>query len=383
MRGFPFRRWLNVILPCLAVLLIIALVLPAVQKAREAARKTQSKNNLHQLMLAMHNYHDVYERFPPGAIVDAEGIAYRGWTTAILPYLDSSPVYNQIDMNVPWDEQANEFLHRSDYPIYRSPSESEVTTAEGYPLSHYEANPHLFHRNNSVSIDDMSAGTGDTWALGEAAGHFLPWGYPFHWRPLGARLNDGPDSYGRSTADGALIAFADGVIRFIPNEIDPAVFKQMADAPPVPTAEATALPPRPMHFRSSGRIRETGVFGDDSTYQAIKDPKTGATALTIQSFSKDSRRPPTADEIQGSILSRYPDASSISSYLDVDSRMAAAIARFTGLKELSVGRLDPNPDVLASLQSLKNLRKLVCAFENVMDREKVAEALPGVSVFVR
>lgn len=383
MRGFPFRRWMNVGLPIAVVGLLVALLMPAVQRAREAARKTQSKNNLHQLMLAMHNYHDVYNVLPPGAIIDAEGIAFRGWTTAILPYLDSSPIYNQIDMNVPWDEQVNEFLHRSEYPVYQNPSISEERTSEGYPLCHYAANPHLFHRNSSVSIDDLSAGAAETWALGEAAGHFLPWGYPFHWRPLGVRLNDGPDFYGRPTADGALIAFADGAIHFIPNEIDSVALRQMADAPPVPTAEATALPLRPTRFRSSGRIRELGTFGDNSTYQAISDPKNGDTAVAILSFSKDSRRPPTAEEIQASILSRYPDAVTFSSRLDVDTKMAVALARFSRLRELSIGRLEPSPDVLASLKTLNSLRRLLCDVEDPVDRQTIVNALPEVSVSYR
>jgi type II secretory pathway pseudopilin PulG len=158
MRGFPFRRWMNVVLPFAIVGLIVAILMPAVQRAREAARKTQSKNNLLQLMLAMHNYHDVYNLLPPGAIIDAQGVAYRGWTTAILPYLDASPVYSQIDMSAPWDEQPNEFLYRADYTPYRSPSVSEQKTDEGYPLSHYSSNPHLFHRNSSVSLAELNAG---------------------------------------------------------------------------------------------------------------------------------------------------------------------------------------------------------------------------------
>ena len=88
------------------IAILIALLLPAVQQAREAARRSQCKNNLKQLGLALHNYHDVHGIFPPGIIdnnpalgsaVDAannsNGLA---WGTMILPMLDQAPLYNLI-----------------------------------------------------------------------------------------------------------------------------------------------------------------------------------------------------------------------------------------------------------------------------------------------
>src|SRR4029079_19807679 len=57
--------------PCLGVL--VALLLPAVQAAREAARRTQSNNNVKQIVLALHNYHDTYQTFPPAVVTDANG----------------------------------------------------------------------------------------------------------------------------------------------------------------------------------------------------------------------------------------------------------------------------------------------------------------------
>ena len=92
-RGFTLIELL-VVIAIIAVL--IALLLPAVQQAREAARRSQCKNNLKQIGLALHNYHDVYNTFPAGYI-DQGVAANRGhysWTSAILPYIDQAPLSN-------------------------------------------------------------------------------------------------------------------------------------------------------------------------------------------------------------------------------------------------------------------------------------------------
>src|ERR1700761_7427542 len=94
--GFTLIELL-VVIAIIAVL--IALLLPAVQQAREAARRTQCKNSLKQLGLALHNYHDSLNVFPFGSTYASSGPVYgpkHTWVEYILPYVDQAPLYLQL-----------------------------------------------------------------------------------------------------------------------------------------------------------------------------------------------------------------------------------------------------------------------------------------------
>ena len=105
------------------IAILVALLLPAVQQAREAARRSQCKNNLKQIGLALHNYHDIHNTLPPGYVTTNPGtrsnstwcnssgltqtLQYAPWTALVLPFLDQSPLYNQLDFNVPFQAASN------------------------------------------------------------------------------------------------------------------------------------------------------------------------------------------------------------------------------------------------------------------------------------
>lgn len=98
-RGFTLIELL-VVIAVIAVL--IALLLPAVQQAREAARRAQCKNNLKQIGIALHNYHESHEQLPLGEAVQGSGVQVRtnsawGWAVMILPEMDQVPLFDQID----------------------------------------------------------------------------------------------------------------------------------------------------------------------------------------------------------------------------------------------------------------------------------------------
>src|SRR4051812_30971338 len=89
------------------IAILIALLLPAVQQAREAARRTQCRNNLKQMGLALHNYHDTYRLFPASYYRDwphnsstnpTAGRPGWGWAVMLLPYMDQGPLFNALDV---------------------------------------------------------------------------------------------------------------------------------------------------------------------------------------------------------------------------------------------------------------------------------------------
>ncbi len=115
------------LLVVIALIAVLAgLLLPAVQKVREAACRTQCTNNLHQIGLALHHYHDVHQTFPPGGIEWRPGNdptkRQLAWSAFILPYLDQETVYRKLDLTTAFDSAANAQGAAAVLPVYLCPS---------------------------------------------------------------------------------------------------------------------------------------------------------------------------------------------------------------------------------------------------------------------
>jgi prepilin-type N-terminal cleavage/methylation domain-containing protein len=140
-RGFTLIELLVVIA---IIAILIALLLPAVQQAREAARRTQCKNNLKQLGLGLHNYHDVYNRFPLPAILHSNmggagggigGMATTNvWSLAILPFIEQSTVYNQYDFSYSAWEPRNAAAGQAKLAAYVCPSTPRSSNGATYTI---------------------------------------------------------------------------------------------------------------------------------------------------------------------------------------------------------------------------------------------------------
>ncbi len=151
---------LLIILAILAIL--IGLLLPAVQKVREAAARTQSMNNLKQMMLAAHNYHDVHNAFPPG--VDDKNFSAA---SKLLPYIEQQNAYMLIDFKKDIDDKANAQARRLQFKVLLSPQDPLPSVKNDWGATNYLFNDQVFFLNSKTKITDITDGTTNTIAIGE------------------------------------------------------------------------------------------------------------------------------------------------------------------------------------------------------------------------
>lgn len=121
----PSRRAFTLVELAVVILIIaaiIALFFPATRGVNEATRRTACLNNLKQIGLALHNYHDDYGTFPPPYTVDADGNRLHSWRTLILPFTDHAALYEKIDLSKPWDDPANAAAMAENPYVYSCPS---------------------------------------------------------------------------------------------------------------------------------------------------------------------------------------------------------------------------------------------------------------------
>jgi len=147
-RGFTMVELLVVML---VIGLLMALLLPAVQSSREAARRLQCKNNLKQLGVALHNYHDAHQLLPPANVWVGKGEPYgagllpigtfdrvamgispsmepdrlhANWAILLLPYLDQIPLFESFDLHQPIDDDVNKAARSTNLAVMKCPSDS-------------------------------------------------------------------------------------------------------------------------------------------------------------------------------------------------------------------------------------------------------------------
>ena len=149
------------------IAILVALLLPAVQQAREAARRTQCRDNLHNIGIAAHNYHDAFGEFPPaiinsGAVNNATlhtiktsqwhwNLNTTGWTM-MLPYLDEAPLYNQYNFNMPSsavDRDSNPITFLPSVPATIVPPENTEVVRTVLPVLLCASEPFKLYKYNS------------------------------------------------------------------------------------------------------------------------------------------------------------------------------------------------------------------------------------------
>jgi hypothetical protein len=201
---------------------LTGLLLPAVQAAREAARRTQASNNLRQLMIGMLNYESAYQHFPLQAIAGADGKKLLSWRVALLPFMEELDLYQQFHLDEPWDSEHNLKLLEQMPDVYRSPN----VTLEGKTLYLAVTGPGTaFESGKKRRLRDVTDGLSNTIGLVEVApSAAVPWT-----KPEDFTYEEGADLSGLQGVrpGGFLVAFLDGSTRLIAKTVDLDVLRKL------------------------------------------------------------------------------------------------------------------------------------------------------------
>ena len=188
------------------IAVLIGILLPAVQKVREAANRSSCQNNLHQIGIALHSYHDAQGSFPSGyrcqpqANPDYTSPGW-GWAALILPHIEQANLAQQISFNLPVEDPSNLAARTRIVKLYVCPSDRStsvftVNDKDNTPLAQAATNSYaachgvgvdldeelddfngMFSRNSKVRFADVTDGTSNTIAIGERGSFFTqtPW----------------------------------------------------------------------------------------------------------------------------------------------------------------------------------------------------------------
>lgn len=202
---------------------MVGLLLPAVQSAREAARRMTASNNIKQIGLSMHNYHSAYRHLPPRAITDDAGKPLLSWRVALLPFLEQQALYEQFHLDEPWDSEHNRKLLEKMPAVYQDPS---VATEAGRTVFQVPMGEnYLFGDSEPTGFRDVTDGLSNTIMVVEAdRGSAVPWTAP---QDVQVDADDPLASMGHTHPGGFHVLFADGAVKFITHGIDTETFKAM------------------------------------------------------------------------------------------------------------------------------------------------------------
>ncbi len=203
---------------------LTALLTPAVRGARDAAISSQATNNLKQIGLAMHNYHDTHGHLPPPAFTDKQGKPLLSWRVHLLPYLDENDLYKEFRLDEPWDSEHNKKLIEKLPKVLTAPAADPALAREGkttylLPVGRDAG----FPGSKARRFADFPDGLSQTLFLAEADdARAVVWTKPDDLAYDSKEPAKGLRVY---RGKGFLGLFGDGSVRSIPTKIDKAMLR--------------------------------------------------------------------------------------------------------------------------------------------------------------
>jgi prepilin-type processing-associated H-X9-DG protein len=199
--------------------LALILISPSGGLPKAASQRSECRNHLRQLALAMHRYHDTYGAFPPAHIADENGEPMHSWRVLLLPYLDHRDLYNQYHFDEPWDGPHNRTLAEQMQSEFHCSADTQTGTNE---TSYFVVvGPKtIFPGTAPVPINDVLDGTTYTILLVESLNSGTNWlqprdlSYDEARRGINRETSPGISS---NHEGGAMVAFADGSEELLPD----------------------------------------------------------------------------------------------------------------------------------------------------------------------
>jgi prepilin-type processing-associated H-X9-DG protein len=208
-------------LPAVIPLVLIgALLLPAIRGARAAGARSQCKDNLSRITLALVQYHDTFQSYPPRYIADANGRPMHSWRVLILPYLDQKSLYQQYRFDEPWDGPNNRKLHDISLKIFQCPShgKTQPATETNYVGVVGPGTVWTDKSGGFVRMADIIDGTSNTIVLVEVENSGIHWMEPRDLHVVQMPMAINPKSgqgISSNHPGGVNVGFADGSVRFL------------------------------------------------------------------------------------------------------------------------------------------------------------------------
>lgn len=196
----------------------LAVILPAIAASRKAALRSQSANNLKQLLLALHNYHDTYKHFPPVIVRDATSGTERSWRVEILPYLEGgAELYNQYRQDEAWDSPANLKVLKQMPKVFSFPGSVDSTDTPYQAIASNDGGLTLTPAGMPPTFAVVTDGSSNTVFLVETK-PMVPWTKPVD-------VTDADQVREVAVHTGGFHAgFGDGSVRFIAESINPTLW---------------------------------------------------------------------------------------------------------------------------------------------------------------
>jgi prepilin-type processing-associated H-X9-DG protein len=209
----------------LIIAVLIGLLLPGVQKVREAANRMHSSNNLKQIVLAMYNYHDSQHGLPPAVVYSKEGKPLYSWRVLLLPYIEQQDLYAQFHLDEPWDSPHNRQFITQMPNVYADPSRGgQEDGGTVYQVIVGTGTAFEERKDKPLKIpDDFPKGTSNTLLLVEAL-DAVPWTKP---ADLTFHLDQPLPKFSNRHSGGFQAAFVDGAVRPITKETSEQALRNM------------------------------------------------------------------------------------------------------------------------------------------------------------